>query len=282
VNSTLTSRTLRFSALGYVYDVSGDTDLLARAEMCFRDLASPPEGSTHPHARYELRPGAEEGVFRLLCNGNAIVEDSTPAHVLSTLLWHVNAEATQRRTSSHVVLHAAAAARNGQAVVLPAPMQSGKTTLVAGLVSAGFAYLTDEASAVSVHDHHVEPFHKSLSVDQGSWPFLESLAEYDAGGLPSQWQVPVGSLPTARLAARTPLRFVVLPRYNRGSRTSLEPISRAAAVLGMAGSTFQFKEEPHWSLDELAQITRAAECFRLTIGSLDEAVALISDLMGAA
>jgi hypothetical protein len=160
-------------------------------------------------------------------------------------------------------------------------MQSGKTTLVAGLVGAGFAYLTDEAAAVSVDDHHVEPFHKSLSIDQGSWQVLEDLGEYDVGGLPTQWQVPVGSLPKARLATRAQLAFVVLPRYDRGTRTTLEPISGAEAVMGMAASAFQFMQEPRWCLDELSRVAHSAQCFRLAIGSLDDAIALINDLWGA-
>ena len=49
-------------------------------------------------------------------------------------------------------------------------MESGKTTLVAGLVLAGLRYLTDEAVAIRPADGGITPFPKALSVDHGSWP----------------------------------------------------------------------------------------------------------------
>jgi hypothetical protein len=161
-------------------------------------------------------------------------------------------------------------------------MESGKTTTVAGLVRAGYGYLTDEAAAVCLDDLHVEPFHKSLSIDAGSWGVLESLRPLDAGAGPTQWQVPVSSIPGARLADRTPLAWFVLPRYVAGSVTRLERVTRAAAVMSLAASTFGFLDEPQRSLDGLAHLVRNADCYQLTVGSLDEAIAQLTRLTEAA
>lgn len=271
----------RYRALDYRFQVhSEDESLRARVEGCFRDLAEPGAPGA-AYACYELLAGSAEGTFRLVCDGKPVFTDASASHVLGTLLWHVNATSTQRVAPGHVVLHAAAAVHEGRAVVLPAPMESGKTTTVAGLVLAGFGYLTDEAAAVSLRDLHVEPFTKSLAVDKGSWPVLEALREHDAGGLPAQWQVPVSSLPSGRLAERSPVRYVVLPQYRPGSESVLEPITRGTAVMAMAASTFQFLDAPQRHLDGLARIALAADCYRLTIGSLDRAVALVEELVSA-
>ena len=135
MTAALTGRALSFRALDYRFDVQAeDEELLARVAGCYRDLAatSPPASGTA--AQYELLRGSTDGMYRLVCDGRPVFTDSTPSHVLGTLLWHVNAQTTQRPAPGHVVLHAAAAVRGGRAVVLPAPMESGKTTTVSGLV----------------------------------------------------------------------------------------------------------------------------------------------------
>lgn len=279
--TALERRTLSFRALDYRFDVSGDDDeLLARVAACYRDLAAEPAGAREAPARYELLAGSSDDRVRLTCDGTPVFGESARSHALGVLLWHVNAQATQRAMPGHVVLHAAAATRGGRALVLAAPMESGKTTTVSGLVRAGFGYLTDEAAAVCLADGHVEPFPKSLAIDSGSWHVLDALADHDVGGMATQWQVPVSSLPQGHLAERTPLSVVVLPKYTRGSETVLEPVSRAAAVLSLAASTFQFLDAPERNLDALADVVAGADCYRLTIGSLERAVTVIDDLMG--
>jgi hypothetical protein len=282
VTTTALQLAVRFRALGYCFDVSSDdAELLSRASRCYQDLTREP-GADDEVVRYHFAAGTESGTFRLFCDGEPVLGTGPAAQVLATLLWHVNARTTQRPSANHLVLHAAAAVRDGRTIVLPAPMESGKTTTVSGLVQAGFGYLTDEAAAIHVDDLHVEPFPKSLAVDNGSWHVLEAMAPYDVGGMSRQWQIPVSTLPTGSLAARSPVAFVVLPRFVPGSDTILEPVSRATAVMAMSASTFQFLDAPEGNLDVLARVATASCCYELTIGSLAHAVDLLDRLMATA
>src|SRR6185503_10884397 len=52
---------------------------------------------------------------------------------VATLLWHVNRRAIESG-QEYVLVHAGAVEWNGRAALFPAPMESGKATLVAGLV----------------------------------------------------------------------------------------------------------------------------------------------------
>jgi hypothetical protein len=275
---------LTFRALDYAFEVhTASDDLARRVAEVYRDLVDPDHGDTDgSRAVYEVVPGSAAGFWHLRCDGEPVFGDVTASRALGLLLWHVNAQATHRPMPGHVVLHAAAATWQGRAVVLPAPMESGKTTTVTGLLLAGFGYLTDEAAAVSLSDLHVEPFHKSLSVDDGSWQVLSGLREQDAGGMPAQWQVPVSGIETSSLSARTPLAFVVLPKYVAGADTVLAPIPRAEAAMELCASTFQFLEDPVRNLEGLATMCRAVECYRLTVGDLDTAVALVRELVSRA
>src|SRR5262249_58546343 len=73
-------------------------------------------------------------------------------------------------------IHAGGVALDGTAVALPAAMESGKSTLTAGLVRAGYAYLTDEAVMLDWETSAVIPFPKPISLDPGSWRLFPELA----------------------------------------------------------------------------------------------------------
>ena len=77
----------------------------------------------------------------------------------ATVLWHVNQQMVDRDQGKHLLLHAAAAERDGLLVVLAGSSGSGKSTTVAALVQHGFRYVTDE---VVVLDRESLEWHRSL------------------------------------------------------------------------------------------------------------------------
>jgi hypothetical protein len=111
---------------------------------------------------------------------------------------------------------------------------------------------------------------------------LPDLAALDTASMPHQWVVPVSTIgpPAGGIAKRAQVDAVVFPRFVRGARTRLEPCTRGEAVLLLAQSTFHFLDGPQRHLETLAEVVRRARsCAKLTIGSLDEAVTAVSELM---
>ena len=170
-------------------------------------------------------------------------------------------------------MHAAGAVRDGVAVLLPAPMEHGKTTTVAGLLRAGYDYLTDEVVAVEPSSLLVHAFPKPLSLDRGSWPVLPEL-EPPVRLTEDQWQVPASALGAA---TSPPVRagLVIVPGYRPGAATELVPLSRPEALVLLAESCFDFRTRPERDLPVLGRLLAGTSCFRLQIGDLDEAVALV-------
>lgn len=195
---------------------------------------------------------------------------------LGLLMWHVNQSAVRSTVASYVVLHAAAAERDGVTVVLPAAMEAGKTTTVAGLLRAGFSYVTDEAVAVDPVSLEVLPFHKPLSVDAGSWSVLADLRPREPERVLSQWQVPPRSV--APVVGHVVPRLIVAPQYEAGAVTELLPVSRAEMLVHLAGCTFEFGADPARNLAVLSRVAAGAGCYRLVIGDLDRAVEQIQAL----
>ena len=204
-----------------------------------------------------------------------------PGGLLASFVGTLNRTAAEH--SPHLLVHAGAVQRNGVGVVLPAPMESGKTTLTAGLVRAGFGYLTDEAAAFDRHTATLLPYPKPLSLDRGSWPLFPELEPHepfpDDAYKAHQWQVPAVDIRPDALGTPCPARVVVFPTYTAGAPTRLEPLTRAEALVEIAKNTFRFDREGRPTFSLLAEILRGAETYRLTVGDLDEAVTAISRLV---
>ena len=271
-----------YDALGYRFDVvTDDPDIADRLALACGDLAAH-DGAAGAGMTYRIEADDPRGTVRLLAGDEIVVAGTQPWHAISMLLWHVNQATTKAAARSHVVLHAAAAVLDGRAVVLPAPMESGKTTTVSGLVLDGFDYLTDEAAAIDPADLFVERFPKALSVDDGSWVVLAQLGPLDATAMPRQWSVPVSSIPapSGRVGQRARPYAVVFPQYEVGAPTRLEPCSPGQALLLMAQSTFHFLDDPARNLAVLGDVVRTVSgCYQLTVGDLPTAVALVRDVM---
>ena len=185
--------------------------------------------------------------------------------------------------SPHLLLHAGGVASGGVGGGVPGQTEAGKTTLTAGLVRAGLGYLTDEALALDRETLLVQPYPKPLSIDPGAWAFfpeLEPPVPDEDGYDCVQWQVPATAIRPESLAGPCPVVAVVFPRYEAGADTALVPVGRGEALVELAKNTFHFKERGARELDLLAELARGVDCYRLTMGELDQAVDLVAGLVG--
>lgn len=234
-----------------------------------------------PRGRYVVRRHGRE--WRVTFDGAEVTKSVNPGVAVANLQWHINctviAEAGER-----TLLHASGAARNGSAVLMPAPMESGKSTLVAALVRAGWGYLSDEA--IGVADGVAMPYHKPLTLDPGSWglfPELRPALPSDLPGLATrQWQVPVHLLRDDALAGPTALAAMVLPAYAPGEMTRLEPLHPADAVVALAGTVFGWHDDMVRHFAVITDLVRSVPSFRLFHDDLDRAVELITEATSGA
>lgn len=221
--------------------------------------------------------------YTLYRGNDRLVCAQTPDQAGRWFTMDLNARTVEHARRSHVVLHAAAAELDGAGVVLCAPMESGKSTLVAGLVERGFRYLTDEAVAVSPDDGWLEPYPKAIGIDRGAWPILPELDprldEDIARWFTGQWHVAPTAIRPDAVAPRTPLRVCVAPRYVAGADTTVEHISRGAMLLELFRNSFNAADDPARALRLLATALRSASCYRLVVGDLDAACATVRTLL---
>jgi hypothetical protein len=259
-----------FAALAHVFTVAtGQGELHDYITAAFAGLAT----TDRPDHRYELseRPSAEGPIYELRRDGETVHRTHRAETVVGALCWNLNRAALASRPDL-VAVHAAVAARGDQALLLPAAMESGKTTLVAGLVARGLQYLTDEMAAVDPATLLVHPYPKPLSIDRGSWPALRVLAP-KVGPLVQpyaalQWQVGAQTAHADAIGGPMRPRWIVSPRYVRGGATRITPMSRGAMCVRLAEQAFRLDPEV---LRTLARLARTCDCYEIQMGDLDAA-----------
>jgi hypothetical protein len=270
-------RTSRFQALDFDFAVQvTDPALGAYLDQAFAALAV--EGTpSHVYSVLE-RPGSTRRSFAVYLDDRPVDTLTDPGTALSCLLLHINRRAVAA-SCADIVLHASAVARGGDVAMFPAPTESGKTTLAAGLVRAGFAYVTDEAVALDATGT-VRPYPRPLAVDRGSWDVLAdlrpSLTEAQERYVTDQWHL--GPTQIGTVAGPGVPRLVVAPRYVAGATTELVPMSRADAVAMLVTNSFNFEMHAPAALETLASVVRSSSCYRLVVGDLDAACAAVGTL----
>ena len=207
--------------------------------------------------------------------GLEVIRKGVHGHrLLEALMWSINRHVIGQPSRERLVLHAAGADLRGLAVLLPAPMESGKTTLVTALLDRGFAYLSDEAIAVDTA-LEVEGYPKPLSIDQGSWEVLShhtpEVAERIRDYLTFQWQVAAQRF--APIVRHSRLTLLVFPRYEAGAKLRVERLDGAAVVTEALQSVFTPESErtPVARIRLLARLAEQVPCARLVYSDLDAA-----------
>ena len=262
-----------FSCFGQTWRFTGnDAQVIDLLHTLYSPLQLPGlAGAAVVEYRLDLRATGRGG--HLFRDGEPLGEGLSPARLLRTLVWAINRQVIDGAVQQHLLLHASAAAdAAGQVVLLPAPMESGKTTLVTGLLDRRLHYLTDEAAIVEPN-LTVRGFAKPLSIDRGAWELFDhhapelppSLAPYMA----QQWQVPAQRITEVAESGR--LALIVFPSYCPGTPTRLTRLRTVDALNHARGSTFAPDDRPLSAtrIAELAAIVTGVPCYSLRSGDLE-------------
>ena len=188
------------------------------------------------------------------------------------------------------LLHAGAVATPAGCLLLSGDSGAGKSSLLAGLVHAGFPLVADDIVPLEERSGLVWPVRLAISIKNGSWPVIGSL-------FPELADAPVISFggrtmrflwPSTRAlavdSAGSPAAAVLFPRYVQGAPaelTRLDP-AQSLTLLGEGGSLLPTTDG---GLAEFLAWWGRLPAYRLSYGRLDEAAAAVRALtegLGAA
>lgn len=243
-----------YAALDHGFVVEAPDDVAAGVERLLTSLRVPSHSSP---TTYRLEPVARAGDYVVWRDTEPLgtVADATTA--VELLLWAID-EAAVQASDRLLLLHAGAAERDQQVVLVPGASGAGKSTLVSALVDRGWRYLTDEVVAIDPDSGLLAPYPRAAKVE---WPaaVLLGLAETGAGNPPDACRVPFPAGSGAAVA------MVVAPSVEPDAVVALEPIRPAEAIATMAASTWNLMRHRQRGLDLLASVARQP-CFRVRLG----------------
>ena len=200
--------------------------------------------------------------------------------VVDRAIWEVHA-AVPRQVRDFVLLHAGAVARDGRALLLPARMDSGKSSTVLALLQAGFSYLSDELGVIDPVTERAHPFPKRIKVDPTAFdlfPGLEARLQ-DRAAVPFRlWERYVRPEDVgAAVGGPSEVGALVFLSPDWAGPPRLEPITRAEAVTRMAAACFNLYRYGERGVVLLSRVAGRARAFELSGGTPAERAGLICD-----
>ena len=199
-----------------------------------------------------------------------------------TLNWSI-------ATRSHwlLLIHAAVAARNGGAVILPGNSGSGKSTLTAALAASGWRLFCDEFAMIVPEDCTVHPSPRPVSLKNRSVAVMRDRCP--ARMLPLDFtRTSKGTvsyfLPSLddieRQRARAEPRLLVFPQWQAGSPPTLTRLSASDAFIALIRNAVNYEILGEAGTRVIAEIVAKCPAYTFTYDDLDAACSTVADLAG--
>jgi hypothetical protein len=225
--------------------------------------------------------GTDPSPISYFRDGELRLRSDSRARLLEYVVWDIHA-CVPRKTRDFLLLHAGGVVRGGEALLIVAEADVGKSSLVARLLELGFDYLSDELGVIDPVDHRARPFPKRISLD----PDAESGRPTEHGGpadalsaIASRFVAPEDL--GASIAPPSPIRWLLFPSFDRHGPPRLTSLPRAEAVRRMASLSFNLYRHGERGVVVLSEVADGAVAFGLDGGTIDERAALIVERFGS-
>ena len=222
---------------------------------------------------------------RLFYEGMTPFEPLPLGHAFALLEWSMN-WCISNQAHQYLLLHAAVIERGGQAVILPAPPGSGKSTLCAGLVQRGWRLLSDELALVELATGQLWPLARPVSLKNDS---IEIIRRFEPGAVFSAETHDTAKGTVAHLKARPEHvarmdeparpRWVIFPRFVPDAPASLLVRPKADAMMELGSNAFNYALLGQSGFEALADVISASDCYDFSYSRLDDAVQVFERLL---
>jgi HprK-related kinase A len=189
------------------------------------------------------------------------------------------------RPNQYLMLHAGVVERGGKALILSGRPGAGKSTLTAALVLGGWRLLSDEVAVIPPGTRNLLPLPRPVSLKEGSIDLVRRrspdavigpLTYGTKKGTVAHLKPPVDSVERAREPAIA--AWLVFPWFGAGYETTLQPISRATALLRAGHEAFNYSMLGAAGFETLADLVDGMTCYDLPFSDLDAALEALEAL----
>jgi hypothetical protein len=228
------------------------------------------------------------GTRYVLLEDGVPVEEPAPLHAITPLVKMHLRRLSVDQHRYFAQLHAAAVLAGDGCWLLPGETGSGKTTLAATLLAAGFSLLSDEVVLLEPETLAVRPVPLALTVKCGAvaplsalHPALAALPVHEReDGKRVRYLPPPPASVAADHASGYPVRGVVFPRYRAGRPGELGRIGRLEALGRLLGACVSL---PDWldrrSVARMVEWMSRLDCYELRTSDPSDALARMRTIL---
>ena len=220
----------------------------------------------------------------LSCDGRQPFKPLPLAQAFPMLEWGLN-WLLSSHAHQHLVIHAAVVEREGGALILAADPGSGKSTLCAALVNAGWRLMSDELALVDLKSGQICPIARPISLKNRSIDIVRKLnsdtvfsevCRDTAKGDIAHVKPPTASVQALGVTALP--RLVVFPKYSAGTTLDSSPVGKAHALAELTRHAFNAPLLGAEAFEAIACLLDRTSVFRVEYSSFDQALPEIDRL----
>ena len=220
-----------------------------------------------------------------VCDGRVPFNPLPRSQCFPMLEWGLN-WVISTHAHDHLILHAAVVERDGQALLLSADPGSGKSTLCAGLVHAGWRLLSDELALVDLATGRVASIARPISLKNesievvrnlGAGVVLSVVCEGTSKGSVAHMRPPRDSV-MRRTEPAVPA-WLVFPHFQSGAQLAIEPVGKARAFMEMVRHAFNYGLLGVSAFDALGELVDRCTIYSAQYGSLEQIIPALDRLV---
>lgn len=191
---------------------------------------------------------------------------------------------------SHLIIHSAVLAKDGKAVVFPAPPGSGKSTLTAYLSRNGWRLLSDEMALITPLTSTVTPFVRPVCLKNDSISLVKSWYPDDVFSTIAKdthkgdvVHMAPGDVAVARDTEQAEVVGIVFPKYNKDVFFDVYDMDQATAYTALAENAFNYTVLQKQGVKSVIKLVENASSFEVEYNSLEELDSFLTEeVLGAA
>jgi HprK-related kinase A len=208
------------------------------------------------------------------------------SHAFPLLEWGIN-WCIATRAHQYLMLHAGVLERNGNALILPAPPGSGKSTLTAALALSGWRLLSDEFGLLDWRTGMLHPLPRAIPLKNRSIEVIRAFAPAAADNLgPVFPKTRKGDVAHLRPPAESRRRqhepaqpaWIVFPRFVAGSSVRLAALHDSLAFTRLSQNAFNYRLLGATGFHALVDLIRGCRCWSADYGDLEAMLTALDSL----
>ena len=225
---------------------------------------------------------------RFLCDKMEPFKPLNRSQAFAMLEWGLNWVVAAHEVS-HLIIHSAVLAKDGKAVVFPAPPGSGKSTLTAYLSRNGWRLLSDEMALITPLTSTVTPFVRPVCLKNDSIHLVKSWYPGDSFSTIAKdtHKGDVVHMAPGDTAVNSELDSaevvgIVFPKYNKDVFFDVYDMDQSTAYKALAENAFNYTVLQEKGVKSVIHLVENALSFEIEYNNLDELnTFLTEEVLGA-